>query len=366
MKSALAQRQFNAQPVVRRKEVDLRLVPKGFLALIATGTALLMLPAAHRPGHSLGWLDYFFLATSATCVTGLTTVNVAETFNGFDQAVLLALIQLGGLGIFTASISLVLLSGQKLSLADDLQRWLRHEPIAARQTAPWEKAAKWMRRRPALTALLAMTIFSAIAFIAQRLDSEARLKRERDQVTLSERRALAVHFPIEDQPDLRGFEWHHFWARSLGDPAVVLRDHTKPVTCLAFSADGHTLVSGGRDGRIRFWNANDGTPGICLPRSDATGRADDAAEMTALFAVSPEVLALLASGGERFSGASMRSRPGGLGGVSGLALSPDGRWLATGSEGSYVRIWSVTHQQIQFVIPISNSRGLAFTPDGRR
>ena len=103
----------------RRREVDLRLVPAGFAAIILVGTVLLMLPWAHRPGHSVGWLDSLFLATSATCVTGLTTVNVAETFNGIGQAVLLVLIQAGGLGIFTASISLVLLSGNRLSLSDE-------------------------------------------------------------------------------------------------------------------------------------------------------------------------------------------------------------------------------------------------------
>lgn len=99
--------------------MDLRLVPMGFGAIILVGTALLLLPWAHRPDHAINWLDSLFLATSATCVTGLTTVNVAETFNGFGQAVLLVLIQVGGLGIFTASISLVLLSGNRLSLADE-------------------------------------------------------------------------------------------------------------------------------------------------------------------------------------------------------------------------------------------------------
>lgn len=103
----------------RRKEVDLRLVPMGFAVLILVGTVLLMLPWTHNLGHSLGWLDSLFLSTSATCVTGLTTVNVAETFNGFGQVVLLVLIQAGGLGIFTASISLVLLSGNRLSLSDE-------------------------------------------------------------------------------------------------------------------------------------------------------------------------------------------------------------------------------------------------------
>ena len=104
---------------LRRKEVDLRLVPMGFAALILMGTVLLRLPWAHQPDHSVGWLDALFLSTSATCVTGLTTVNVAETFNGFGQAVLLVLIQAGGLGIFTGSILLVLVSGNRLSLSDE-------------------------------------------------------------------------------------------------------------------------------------------------------------------------------------------------------------------------------------------------------
>ncbi len=108
-----------ASPVIHHKEVRLRLVPLAFLTLILIGALLLLLPWAHQAGKSISPLDALFLATSATCVTGLSTVNVAEVFNGFGQGVLLCLIQLGGIGIFTASISLVLLSGQRLSLADE-------------------------------------------------------------------------------------------------------------------------------------------------------------------------------------------------------------------------------------------------------
>lgn len=107
------------QPIIRRQEVDLRIIPLGFLVLITVGTFLLVLPWAHQTGQFIGTLDAFFLSVSATCVTGLSTVNVAETFNAFGQGVILALIQLGGLGIFTASILLVLLTGQRLSLADE-------------------------------------------------------------------------------------------------------------------------------------------------------------------------------------------------------------------------------------------------------
>jgi trk system potassium uptake protein TrkH len=108
-----------SKPVVHRQEVDLRLVPAFFLAVILIGTLLLWAPWSHRAGQSVPLLDAFFLATSATCVTGLSTLDVAGVFNNFGHGVLLLLIQVGGLGIFTASISLVLLSGHKLSLSDE-------------------------------------------------------------------------------------------------------------------------------------------------------------------------------------------------------------------------------------------------------
>jgi len=103
----------------QRNDPDLRPVPLGFLALIAAGAGALMLPAAHAPGRALSWLDAFFVSTSAVCVTGLTPINIAETLSGFGQAVVLVLIQLGGLGIVTASLALVMLGGERLSLAHE-------------------------------------------------------------------------------------------------------------------------------------------------------------------------------------------------------------------------------------------------------
>lgn len=103
----------------RRHDPDLRSVPLGFLGLIVLGGVLLMLPAAHAPGQTLGWLDAFFLSTSSVCVTGLTTINVATTLSGFGQVIVLLLIQLGGLGIVTASLALVMLGGERLSLAHE-------------------------------------------------------------------------------------------------------------------------------------------------------------------------------------------------------------------------------------------------------
>jgi trk system potassium uptake protein TrkH len=81
---------------------------------------LLALPWAHQEGTKVSLLDALFLSTSATCVTGLTTVNVAEVFNPFGQTVLFVLIQAGGLGIITAGVLLVLASGNRLSLSDEV------------------------------------------------------------------------------------------------------------------------------------------------------------------------------------------------------------------------------------------------------
>ncbi len=103
----------------QRNDVHLRPVALGFMALIVVGTFALKLPMAHAPGHDLSWIDALFVSVSAVCVTGLTPVNIAETLSGFGQAVVLTLIQLGGLGIVTASLALVMLGGKRLSIAQE-------------------------------------------------------------------------------------------------------------------------------------------------------------------------------------------------------------------------------------------------------
>ncbi|MBI2515332.1 MAG: potassium transporter TrkH [Opitutae bacterium] len=103
----------------QRSDPDLRSVPLGFLAFIALGGALLLTPWACAPGHALAVIDAFFLSASAVCVTGLAPVNISETLSGFGHGVILLLLQLGGLGIVTASLALVMLGGKRLSLAHE-------------------------------------------------------------------------------------------------------------------------------------------------------------------------------------------------------------------------------------------------------
>lgn len=94
-----------------------RLIALGFLMIIVLGAGLLLLPFAAK-GEAAGPLDALFTATSATCVTGLI---VRDTFTGwttFGQLVILALIQLGGLGLMTVITLVSFAAGKRLSLYD--------------------------------------------------------------------------------------------------------------------------------------------------------------------------------------------------------------------------------------------------------
>lgn len=70
-----------------------------FLFIILIGTGLLMLPRCTVAGIS--WVDSLFISTSAVCVTGLTSVDVASTFTPAGFVVIILLIQIGGLGVMT-------------------------------------------------------------------------------------------------------------------------------------------------------------------------------------------------------------------------------------------------------------------------
>ena len=100
----------------------------GFAGVILAGTVLLMLPVSSGNGTAASFGDALFTATSAVCVTGLVVRDTASCWSGFGQAVILAMIQIGGLGVVTVAASFALLSGRKISL---LQRSAMQEAITA-------------------------------------------------------------------------------------------------------------------------------------------------------------------------------------------------------------------------------------------
>lgn len=113
-----------------RKLSSSQIILLGFLGVIAVGTILLMLPWAKAGAGGAPFLDALFTATSAVCVTGLITNDTATYWSPFGQAVLLCLIQIGGLGVITVAIFITKLSGRKIGL---MQRSTMQEAIAAPQ-----------------------------------------------------------------------------------------------------------------------------------------------------------------------------------------------------------------------------------------
>lgn len=87
----------------------------GFISIIIIGSYLLTLPVMTHDSP-LGFIDAFFTATSATCVTGLIVVDTATRFTMTGQWVILFLIEIGGLGIMTVSSFILILIGQRFSL----------------------------------------------------------------------------------------------------------------------------------------------------------------------------------------------------------------------------------------------------------
>jgi trk system potassium uptake protein TrkH len=92
-----------------------RLIAFSFLLTILIGTLLLHLPFATTDGEGLKWIDAFFTATSATCVTGLIVVNTATDLTVFGQILVMIMIQIGGLGLMTVATLFAILLGKKIS-----------------------------------------------------------------------------------------------------------------------------------------------------------------------------------------------------------------------------------------------------------
>jgi len=104
----------------RIKLAPAQIIIVSFSAIVLIGTLLLALPISAASGKTIEFIDAFFTATSATCVTGLTTVSVAENFSFFGQVVVLLLLQIGGLGYMTLHSSMMILLGKSFAVKNQV------------------------------------------------------------------------------------------------------------------------------------------------------------------------------------------------------------------------------------------------------
>lgn len=107
-----------------------RILSVGFALIILLGSVLLRLPLASRAGVKIPFMNALFTATSATCVTGLVVYDTWTQFSAFGQAVILLLIQIGGLGFMTVAILFSLAIGRRIGLRE---RSLLAEAVSSSQ-----------------------------------------------------------------------------------------------------------------------------------------------------------------------------------------------------------------------------------------
>ncbi|MDT2721044.1 TrkH family potassium uptake protein [Enterococcus gallinarum] len=94
-----------------------QLVTLVFMILILVGTGLLMLPVVTNDGQGVPFLDALFTATSAICVTGLSTFSISEQYNIGGQAILLILIEIGGIGFMSIPVFFYILAKKRVHLS---------------------------------------------------------------------------------------------------------------------------------------------------------------------------------------------------------------------------------------------------------
>lgn len=116
----------------KQKWSTTKIIAVGYVLVITIGTILLMLPVSGRNHEPVPFMDAWFTATSATCVTGLVTHDTYTYWSSFGQAVLLVLIQIGGMGFMTIAISAMTLTRKKIGLS---KRLLMKESVGAPQVA---------------------------------------------------------------------------------------------------------------------------------------------------------------------------------------------------------------------------------------
>lgn len=112
-----------------------------FALIILAGTVLLTLPVSARSGQSVGIRPALFTATSATCVTGLILGDTWTMWSGFGQAVIITLIEIGGLGFMSAASLVVFMLRRKIGLR---QRMLMAQALSVNEMEGVVRLQKWV------------------------------------------------------------------------------------------------------------------------------------------------------------------------------------------------------------------------------
>ena len=130
--------------LVKKRKVSMRptrVIALVFAGIIFLGTLLLMLPVSSADAESKPFLDCLFTATSATCVTGLVPFDTGSNWSSFGQAVILCMIELGGLGFMSMASVFVFLLRRKIGLR---QRMVMAQALSLNDMEGVVRLQKWV------------------------------------------------------------------------------------------------------------------------------------------------------------------------------------------------------------------------------
>ena len=292
------------------------------------------------------------------------------------------------------------------ALAEDLKRFVEDRPILARRISSAERMARWCRRNPAVSALMAAVGLSLLGGIIASSYYAWQAKRQYHQALASARvadiarRELLDRVYISDMQrlqehwgkvgydaesrlaatrpdrtagiDLRGFEWY-FWKRQFNRSHRALQGHEGVVNGLAYTPDGRHLATAGFEGTVRIWDIATGDPVRTLrpgPSSftsvafspDGTWLA--AAQGSGKFvAKDPGVVIVWEWRTDR----EPRRLEGQTGGIHSVSFGHDGHRLATAGYDGTARIWDVGKGEVRHMLArhAGETWGVAFSPDDR-
>ena len=150
---------MNLQSDRKRNLTSSQIIILGFSGVILLGMLLLMLPVSSRQGEMSPPLDALFTATSAVCVTGLVLHDTTTYWSAFGQAVILLLIQIGGMGVITVAAAFAMISGRKISL---MQRSTMQEAISAPKVGGIVRLTGFIVRITLLIELLGAAVMAPV------------------------------------------------------------------------------------------------------------------------------------------------------------------------------------------------------------
>ncbi len=126
---------------IKKRLSSFQVILLGFAGVILLGALLLMLPISSAERVITPFNEALFTSTSAVCVTGLVVKDTGSYWSAFGQAVIITLIQIGGLGVVTIAASFSMLAGRRISL---MQRSTMQDAISAPKVGGIVKLTKFI------------------------------------------------------------------------------------------------------------------------------------------------------------------------------------------------------------------------------